>query len=50
MAKIDKDKCIGCSICVNICPEGIELVNGKAEIKNKNANCLEDAVKAYATI
>jgi len=46
MAKINKDKCIGCAICANICPAGIEIVNGKAEIKDENADCLKDAAKA----
>jgi len=46
MAKINKDKCIGCAICANICPEGIEIVNGKAEIKDKNASCLKEAARA----
>jgi ferredoxin len=46
MAKINKNKCIGCGICANICPEGIEIVNGKAEIKDEKAICLKDAANA----
>ncbi len=46
MAKINKNKCIGCAICANICPAGIEMVNGKAEIKDENASCLKDAARA----
>ncbi len=45
-ARIDKNKCIGCSVCANICPEGIELVVGKASIKNENAECLKDAANS----
>jgi len=43
MAKIIENQCIGCGICANICPEGIEMVNGIAKIKNENADCLKDA-------
>ena len=46
MTTINKDKCVGCAICANICPAGIKMVNGKAEIKDENANCLKDAAKA----
>jgi len=43
MAKINESQCIGCGICANICPEGIEMVGGIAKIKNENADCLKDA-------
>ncbi len=46
MVKINKNKCIGCAICANICPAGIEMVGGKAEIKDENASCLKDAARA----
>jgi ferredoxin len=46
MITINKDKCISCAICANICPAGIKMVNGKAEIKDENANCLKDAASA----
>jgi len=38
--KIDKNRCVGCGICVNICPQGFEILNGKAKIKDENANCI----------
>jgi len=32
MIKFDKEKCVGCSVCVNVCPHHvIELVEKKAE-------------------
>ena len=42
-ARIDKTKCVGCGVCVGICPEGIEMVGETAEIKDENAGCLKDA-------
>lgn len=44
--KIDESKCIGCGICANICPQGIEIVGGKARIKDESADCLKDAANA----
>lgn len=42
-ARIDKARCIGCAVCANICPNGIRMVNGKAEVKNEDAECLKEA-------
>lgn len=43
MARIDRERCIGCAICAGICPEGIEMRDGKAAIKDQKAACLKDA-------
>jgi len=33
MPRVDKEECVGCGVCVNICPVGaVSLVSGKAEI------------------
>ncbi|MBN1363494.1 MAG: 4Fe-4S binding protein [Syntrophaceae bacterium] len=33
MFKIDKEKCVGCGVCVNVCPqEAISIVDNKARI------------------
>jgi len=38
MIKINKERCIGCGLCVSLCPDVFELTkNGKSKIK-KNAN------------
>lgn len=42
--KINENKCIGCRACESICPEGFEIINGKAKIKNENAKCINEAV------
>lgn len=46
MPWVDENRCIGCGICANICPAGIEIVDGKAVIKNENTDCLKDAAEA----
>jgi len=46
MVSINKNRCVGCGICANICPEGIEMVAEKAKIKNENAECLKTAADA----
>jgi len=46
MVKIDKNRCVGCGICVNICPQGFEMVNRKAIIEDENANCITEAVNS----
>jgi len=46
MTEIIEDNCLGCGICANICPEGIQMVEGKARIKDETTNCLKDAADA----
>jgi ferredoxin len=55
--ELDKEKCIGCGVCENTCPENFELTDdGKARVKeaevteiscNKEAEeiCPVDAIK-----
>ena len=44
MVKIEEKKCIGCGVCVSNCPEGFEMDNGKAKIKNLKAKCIKDTI------
>ncbi len=53
--KVDKNKCIGCGTCVNVCPQGVFVMkDGKAEAVNQKAcvgcraceaSCPADAIK-----
>jgi len=42
---IDQSECIGCGICSQVCPEGIEMLEGKAKIINQDAKCLQAAAE-----
>jgi len=46
MLHISKNKCVGCGICANICPEGIEVLNGRARVKTQNVDCLKNIAAA----
>jgi NAD-dependent dihydropyrimidine dehydrogenase PreA subunit len=40
MYAIDKEKCIGCAICIDYCPVGaIRMHDGKAEINDQCIDC-----------
>ncbi len=51
MISIDKDKCISCELCIEICGEVFEMqFNGKARVKNdKEIPCLIDAIASCPT-
>ena len=43
--KVNKEKCIGCGLCVNVCPDVFELAeDGKSQIR-KEAKGSEDCIK-----
>jgi len=43
--KVDKAKCIGCGVCVSLCPDVFELKDGKSHAKvQKNLPCVQQAI------
>lgn len=49
--KVDKEKCIGCGLCVSLCPEVFEVDEGKSRVKEevdleKNKKCVKEAVQS----
>lgn len=45
MVKVDTNKCVGCGACASICPDGFEIKNGKAKVKNQKADCVDEAIE-----
>ena len=49
MVKVNKEKCIGCGLCSNLCPEVFEVTDeGKAKVKEGvdsegNKECIKES-------
>ncbi len=48
MVSVDKDKCIGCGVCVQICPKVFKMgSDGKSSVKKGGkASCVKDAISS----
>lgn len=48
MVNVDKEKCIGCGLCVSLCKEVFALgKDGKAIVKaQKNLPCVKEAIES----
>lgn len=50
MVSVDEEKCIGCGMCVSVCPEVFKLENGKSHVikskKNPAPNCVKEAAES----
>lgn len=46
MVSVDKEKCIGCGLCAELCGEVFEMKgDGKARVKKqKDIPCVKDAI------
>ncbi len=47
MVSVDPQKCIGCGLCAQTCPEVFEIKEGKSHVKagqeNSEAECVNEA-------
>lgn len=55
MAQVDKDNCLGCSVCVDSCPDGaISMKDDKAVIDNNKCTdcgqCVEICPQGVITV
>lgn len=45
--KINKESCIGCGLCVSICPNVFEMDDDKAKVKaQKDEKCVDKAIES----
>ncbi len=45
LLRVNKEKCIGCGLCVNLCPEVFELADDGKSVTKEGADFSKDCVK-----
>ena len=46
MIWVDKNLCVGCGMCVDVCPDGFEVKDEISVVKDPNASCITEAISA----
>jgi len=48
MVLVDKNQCVGCGICISVCPEAItlEVEKGFAQIVTEGVDCIKKVIAA----
>lgn len=45
--KVDQEKCVGCGMCVGLCPEVFVMnESGKSQVIGNNEECAKEAASA----
>ena len=52
--KVNKEKCIGCALCSNLCPDVFKMEDGKSKVKEEanfeeNEDCIKESVNGCPT-
>ncbi len=46
MVSVDTEKCIGCGACAAVCPDGFDMADGKATVKDAKAPCIAEGASS----
>ena len=44
MIEINKEECINCGVCISVCPEGFEYIEGLIKLINGKAKGMGEAI------
>ena len=46
MVKINEAGCAGCGLCASLCPQGFEMVDRIAKVRDASVDCIKSAASA----